>query len=49
MLQKGIRSAVRKSEARYIPIHLRNTLQSTGQWGAVRVVPGRRELGASSS
>jgi hypothetical protein len=31
---------VRKSEARYIPIHLRNTLQSTGQWGAVRVVPG---------
>ena len=40
LLQKGIRSAVRKSEARYIPIHLRNTLQSTGQWGAVRVVPG---------
>jgi hypothetical protein len=37
---KGIRSAVRKSEARYVPIHLRNTLQSTGQWGAVRVVPG---------
>ncbi len=37
---KGIRSAVRKSEARYFPIHLRNTLQSTGQWGAVRVVPG---------
>ena len=40
LLEKGIRSAVRKSEARYIPIHLRNTLQSTGQWGAVRVVPG---------
>ena len=40
MLQQGIRSAVRKSEARYVPIHLRNTLQSTGQWGAVRVVPG---------
>jgi hypothetical protein len=40
MLQKGIRSSVRKSEARYIPIHLRNTLQSTGQWGEVRVVPG---------
>ena len=40
LLQKGIRAAVRKSEARYIPIHLRNTLQSTGQWGAVRVVPG---------
>ena len=40
MLQQGIRTAVRKSEARYVPIHLRNTLQSTGQWGAVRVVPG---------
>jgi hypothetical protein len=40
LLLKGIRSAVRKSEARYVPIHLRNTLQSTGQWGAVRVVPG---------
>jgi hypothetical protein len=40
MLQKGIRASVRKSESRYIPTHLRNTLQSTGQWGAVRVVPG---------
>ena len=40
LLVKGIRSAVRKSEARYVPTHLRNTLQSTGQWGAVRVVPG---------
>lgn len=40
LLQKGIRAAVRKSEGRYLPIHLRNTLQSTGQWGAVRVVPG---------
>jgi hypothetical protein len=37
---KGVRAAVRKSEARYFPIHLRNTLQSSGQWGAVRVVPG---------
>lgn len=40
LLQQGIRASVRKSEARYIPTHLRNTLQSTGQWGAVRVVPG---------
>jgi len=38
--RKGIRTAVRKSESRYFPIHLRNTLQSTGQWGAVRVAPG---------
>jgi len=40
LLLRGIRSAVRKSEARYLPIQLRNTLQSTGQWGTVRVVPG---------
>jgi hypothetical protein len=40
LLEKGIRASVRKSEARYIPTHLRNVLQSTGQWGAVRVVPG---------
>src|SRR5512137_518499 len=40
LLKKGIRAAVRKSESRYVPIHLRNTLQSSGQWGAVRVVPG---------
>jgi hypothetical protein len=40
LTEKGIQPSVRKAEARYIPIHLRNTLQSTGQWGAVRVVPG---------
>jgi hypothetical protein len=40
LVAKGVRAAVKRSEARYIPIHLRNTLQSTGQWGAVRVVPG---------
>jgi hypothetical protein len=40
LVEKGVRAAVKKSEGRYIPIHLRNTLQSTGQWAAVRVVPG---------
>ncbi len=29
----------RKAEARFIPYHLRNTLQKTGHWGAVRVIP----------
>ena len=37
--EKGIFPDVRKSEARYIPFHLMQTLQSTGYWGAVRVVP----------
>jgi hypothetical protein len=40
LMEKGIQASVRKAEARYMPIHLRNTLQSTGQWGVVRVVPG---------
>jgi hypothetical protein len=37
--EKGTFAEVRKSEARYIPYHLKNTLESTGHWGAVRVVP----------
>jgi hypothetical protein len=40
LVKEGSRPSVRKSEARFIPIHLRDTLQSTGQWGVVRVVPG---------
>lgn len=30
---------VRRAEARYVPMQLRNTLESTGQWGQVRVIP----------
>jgi hypothetical protein len=30
---------VRKAEARYFSMQLRNTLEGTGQWGQVRVVP----------
>jgi len=33
----------RKAEARFIPYHLKNTLQKTGHWGAVRVVPADTE------
>ncbi len=40
LTKKGIQPSVRKAEARFLPTHLRNTLQSTGQWGVVRVVPG---------
>jgi hypothetical protein len=31
---------LREAEARYIAIQLKNTMQGTGQWGAVRVLPG---------
>lgn len=30
---------VRRAEARYVPMQLRNTLEGTGQWGQVRVIP----------
>ena len=35
----GAAAEIRRAEARFIPIHLRNTLETTGYWGAVRVVP----------
>ena len=31
---------VRKAESRYIPLVIRDTLEDTGQWGQVRVLPG---------
>lgn len=30
---------LREAEARFFPYHLKNTLQDTGYWGAIRVVP----------
>jgi len=30
---------VRKAESRYIPVMIRDTLEQTGQWGQVRVLP----------
>jgi len=35
---------VRKAEARYIPYVIRNTLEATNQWGAVRVLPEQDPL-----
>lgn len=35
----GIFKDIRKSESRFLPVVLMDTLQATGQWGAVRVVP----------
>ena len=32
---------VREAEARYLPYHIKTTLQGTGFWGAVRVIPSR--------
>ncbi|MEE4161332.1 MAG: hypothetical protein V2I25_02425 [Woeseiaceae bacterium] len=37
----GVYEEIRDAEARYLPYHLKTTLQGTGHWGAVRVVPSR--------
>lgn len=39
MEQEHIFPEVRKAEARFLPMQLRNTLEGTGQWGQVRVMP----------
>lgn len=36
---RGISLEIREAESRFIPVHLKKTLQQTGHWGAVRVVP----------
>lgn len=41
--KKLIFPEVRQAEARYMPYHLKNTLEQTGQWGSVWVVPERSE------
>lgn len=37
----GIYPEVRKAESRYFSYHIKTTLQGTGFWGAVRVVPSK--------
>jgi hypothetical protein len=39
MEKQHIFPEVRKAEARYFPMQIRNTLESTGHWGQVRVIP----------
>jgi len=38
----GIYEDIRRAEAKYIPYHLKTTLQGAGHWGAVRVIPSAR-------
>ena len=39
MNKKLIFPEIRRAEARYMPFHLKNTLEATGYWGAVSVLP----------
>lgn len=41
--EEGVFPELRRAEARYFPVHLQRTLTATGQWGAVRVLPGPTE------
>lgn len=38
----GIYEDIRRAEAKYLPYHLKQTLQGTGHWGAVRVIPSTK-------
>lgn len=37
--KEGTHPDIRKAEGHFIPYHLKNTLQQSGHWGAVRVMP----------
>jgi len=38
--QTGLSPEIREAEARFIPVHLKYTMQRSGYWGTVRIVPG---------
>ena len=42
-IERIIQPEIRLAEARYMPFVAKNMLQSTGNWGAVRVVPRRSD------
>jgi hypothetical protein len=44
LAKKRIYPDLRKAEARYMPTLLRETLEATAQWGAVRVIPNNAEF-----
>jgi len=37
--RRGLSPEIREAEARFVPVHLKYTMQRTGFWGAVRIVP----------
>jgi len=40
---KGLSADLRKAEGRFVAFHLKKTMEGTGNWGAVRVLPGPGE------
>jgi hypothetical protein len=43
LAEKGLSAELRKAEGRFVAFHLKKTLEGTGNWGAVRVLPGPGE------
>ena len=41
--RRGLSQEIRKAESRYMPVHLKYTMQRTGYWGNIRVVPDKNE------
>jgi hypothetical protein len=41
--ERGLSEKIRQAEERFIPIHLKSTMQRTGYWGVVRVVPAETD------
>ena len=39
--ESGVYEEIRLAETKYLAYHLKTTLQGTGHWGAVRVIPSR--------
>lgn len=39
LLRDGVFTSIRRTEARYMAVQLKETLQATGYWGAIRVAP----------
>ena len=43
LAQQGLSPELRRAESRYVAFHLKTTMEGTGNWGAVRVIPGPGE------
>ena len=40
---EGTNNDIRKAESHFIPYHLKNTMNQSSQWGAIRVIPGETD------
>jgi hypothetical protein len=43
LAEQGLSPELRRAESRYMAFHLKKTMEGTGNWGAVRVLPGPGE------